>query len=370
MKKLIAVSVVLALVVGSAFAEWTWNARVDIGAVLAQGDDDDDSEITGQLRSPLVRFWTTGSRETNVGTFGGMVLLDRNALNAGEVRAFGEAWWRPIDMLWLGLGNDLGRLDNIARGGDGFHRDLAGVGGGWIPNFAPSLGGDEGFIGVDRAFYRGMSTGFIADVNVMDMVDFGIGLPYGTTANEVADIMQGINARVRVNLDGIGRIGFAYAGSAADDNNGTIFASFHSGDLVPGLALNFGVGFYLLEDAEELAIGFGVGWGAAEQFGVGFRGSVGIGIGDYAAWDLRMAFQAVPRFNVTPDVSVLLPVGFALNMHDDADDPLIGWRVNPYIRVNLGWPAFAFGFDIWGSSWGSDNSALNWAVPIGMRVQF
>jgi len=366
MKKLIAVLAALALIVGSAFADSSWGGRVDIGAHLAAGDNQDGTDVVGHLRSSVLELELSGTRATDFGTFGGLLVVEWGA-PFGTTTSFwtgGRATWQPMDMLWIGMGNvGMARLNNISRAGDNFHRGGAG-----LDRDIP------GALGLHGAFFGGLGTGIILDLSPTSLVDIGVGLPYNwATDVEVSNIFERIHARARLNLD-FGRIGIGYRGSAADGNNGIITATFHSATLVPGLALNLGVGFNMVEDAEVLNIGFGVGWGANEQFGVGFRGAVALAIGDNANLGggagngVRMSFQAIPRFLVMPGVSVQLPLGVGVDM-PDAGDTIIRFQVDPYVRVNLGRPAFLAGVNIDGNNDGGDMT-VNWGVPIGMIFSF
>jgi len=354
MKKLIAVSVALVLVAGSAFADVTWGGEAQVGVRLAHGSNDDDSDVVGYLRSAGVGLSASATRETNVGTFGGFGELWGD-LSDDSLDVTAVVWWEPISMLRIVAGNDVGWLNGIGRAGDNFNRNGVGVGDRWIPD---AVGAGVGFMG-------GVGTGLAFNLTPMDMVNFGVALPYNFDEEEVGDIMQGFRAMLRVNLD-VGRIGFGYVGSADDGDNGTIFASFHSSTLVDGLAMNLGVGFALVEDDQRLNVSAGVGWGAAEQFGVGFRAAAQIGLGDVDT--VRMGFEAIPRFNITPDVGFVLPVGVGVDMIGD-DDAVIRFVVDPYVRVNLGNPSFWAGVQIWGNNAG-DDMTVNWAVPIGMRINF
>ncbi|MDR2718216.1 MAG: hypothetical protein LBB89_09155, partial [Treponema sp.] len=107
MKKLIAISVVFALVAGAAFA-----ADVGVEAIgkvdLANGstlkDAAGDSPKPGTDYSSRLRVQASG--ENDDGTFGGWFRYQSGIDGDGDQSAFAYAWWKPIEQVKLTIGTN------------------------------------------------------------------------------------------------------------------------------------------------------------------------------------------------------------------------------------------------------------------------
>ena len=443
MKKLIAVSVALALVAGSAFAELRISGDVEIGVNLVQGGneygmtgDGDESDVVGRGTFARGRIRADFTTDAAIGTFGAMARLDGRFHEWGDgdryTRLDAHVWWRPVDMFRLGIGRDIGFL----TGGMGlipFHR-----GGAHVDLVVGDSQRGGSAVHHERPFIGDLGNGLAFEFLPMgDMLNIAVGLEYdwihynqSGTAPEVADIFRGVFARAFVNLDGIGRIGFGYVGGSAvqgvvatwsendDPTNivttlpggavvgsgsgewtvvtvgvteftdpGALYAYFRSNELVDGLDVHFGLRFGMAtstggesDNNAELALGLGVNFDVdPDLFGVRFRTTVALGIGD--GWRTsnqatRMSFELLPYFFITPDVLFNFYAGIGLDMpHGDVEnvDPRVWWAINPYLSINVGAPRFLVGFQVYGNN-GSDpareNAQMNWAIPIGMVVNF
>jgi len=441
MKKLIAVSVALALVAGSAFAELRVSGDVEVGLNLVQGNNadgpgDDSWDPVGFGPFARGRLRLDGEVDTGMGTFGAMLRFD-GRLTGGAPRLHGvdlNAWWMPMEMLWVGMGNAMGALGGLGR--QGFYR--AGDTVGWLNvNRA-------GAIYHSTAFSDDFATGLAVDLRLLDdTVRIGVGLPYqftgmggdfsmaptGANVRTVESIFRGLFVRAYMDLDGIGRLGFAFDGQGRrtrglmdqfagflfdeDDNvdddrfdygaiDGDIFAFFSSSELVDGLGLDFSVRFGLGRSgirnpadgnleytavANNLAIGAGVNFDLDDQFGVRFRATAAFTMfadneyipvpGDLSDENVTaLSFEILPHFMITPDVmfGLYAGLGFHIGSGDD-DDMNLQWAVNPHVRVNMGAPSFVFGFHAWGNNNGNsfDNDGdgmMGWAIPMALIFNF
>ena len=120
MKKLIAISVMCALVTWAAFAETTVGGQVFVGAALLQGDNVKDSQPTTTAISND-QYNTSLKITFSEGNAGGRIRI--LGKNAGDGDAFDEwfAWWRPIPQLRIQFGaNQDGDFGNAQISGWGF----------------------------------------------------------------------------------------------------------------------------------------------------------------------------------------------------------------------------------------------------------
>jgi hypothetical protein len=393
-KKLVAVLMMLALVAGGAFAlNVSWGGEVATGVRLAQGNNDDDSEVVGQGFQNRVRLQATATRDTGIGTFGAFARW-QGRLGApvpGDGYAVhGNAWWRPMDMFRIGAGNEIGFFTG-GLGRQGFFQA--------VPFNYLELSA-AGAIHHNVPFSGDMGSGFAFELLPMDgMIEIGVGIPYHFENNEeVADLFQGIHARMRVNLD-FGRLGFAYRGNRIREGEHfgahAIYGYFHSNTLVPGLGLDIGVRYGIGGDEpllgispeaaavtgdDHLALGLGVNFNVTDEFGIRFRGTAGFHMGDTAdAIGPRMGFELQPFFRVTSDILFAFNAGVGMDMAGGNatagnDNVNIRWAVNPYLRMSTaGNASFQFGFHAWGNSGGHADDAenvMNWRIPIGFVVGF
>ena len=418
MKKLIAVSIALALVAGSAFAELRISGDVEVGINLVQGNDVDDWDPVGFGPFARGRLRLDGEVDTAMGTFGAMLRFDGRLHEwpDRQPRTDFNAWWMPMEMLWVGMGNAMGALGGLGR--QGFLR--AGETVGWLNvNRA-------GAVYHNTAFSDDFGQGLAVDLRLLDdTVRIGVGLPYrwggrGSAVDGMAGALPGANTvesifsslffRAYMDLDGIGRLGVAFDGmgrryrgfdSLSDDGvdplhavDGDIFAFFNSTELVDGLGLDFSLRFGLgrvgeyrdddgvLQDTaawNQLAIGAGVNFDLDDQFGVRFRATAAFHLLDSDFEDdaeTHLSFEILPHFMITPDVmfGLYAGLGFAMLAADDADMNL-QWAVNPHLRINMGAPSFVFGFHAWGNNNGNsfDNDQdgmMGWSIPVALIFNF
>ena len=503
MKKFIAISAALALVAGSAFAEISWGGTINFGLNLLQGGNNygltgyEDTTVTpARTGNNLVGGATWGAAEiavgfgadTAVGEFGGEVVVSTDG-RVGDGAAWGwpapgiggHVWWRPLDMLRIGVGNGLGFMS----GGMGITAPHK-CGGQHVDGMINDarMGGSHG---VNRAALGDFGNGLVFELTPIDGLNVAIGLPYNRgladgsglvgaasspaeTGNIlVANIFRGVFARAWFDLDGVGRIGFGYrdgsygtltsvallntlgiledlrGGYISDwdlpatgaipgltlTDPGRIHAFFRGNHLVPGLDFQFGVGFRLPRTLEmelegvsnftattssELSIGLGVQYTVMPELQVRFNAGAAFLLGGEEAEPTqaqldagnvfgvdtradrqynatRLVFELAPSFQATDTIGLTLYAGFGFDIAgsnfgyvEGGDnwtiDNRVWWAINPYVTVLTSGPArFLFGVQVWGNNgslnWEADgnniprhNAPLNWAVPIGMRLNF
>jgi len=104
MKKLIAISVVFALIAGAAFADTSVSGTISVRTKLIS-DTLNDVENTAVTPGEVETAYVQLSGQNDDGTFGGLIRLRGNDGIGKFHRAF--AWWKPIPQLQIFLGQDL-----------------------------------------------------------------------------------------------------------------------------------------------------------------------------------------------------------------------------------------------------------------------
>jgi len=399
MKKLIAISVVFALVAGVAFA-------VDVSGTVfghvnvLQGDTGDDSKVTAGGGMDRTRI--DGSGETGDGDFGGYI----------RAQAFTDftidsayAWWKPLDQFKLIIGG----FSDAFWGKEGvtgwmfnqmpYDSSVAINPGIWCgPYWGSSVflpgGGGEGWNAPMHnryVFFEGFQYyGAALEITPADIATINIGIPFIDTprGEEAADVFKAAVAQVSLNLD-FGNIAITYdgsnrAGMKAGDS-GAIFVYF--GGSFGDLNLDVGLSYHLASKNDEkpkwgtsdesLPIGVGVGLKyATDSFGVKFRTTAALAGSDKGACGDATYINAsvLPFFILGDNLAAFVNVGLGMQMGDIikaklGEDSIMGWYFNPYLRVGAEWgPTFYAG--IQASSQGGKDAVINWAVPISLMVSF
>jgi hypothetical protein len=392
MKKLIAISVVFALVAGVAFA-------VDLGGsvqgtvTVLKGSTEEDSKITSD--GTLNQLRLEGAGEAGDGAFGGWLRFEPASLGGGgfsfnEDGEFsgdgyslsdgvnGLVWWKPIDQFKLIIGvNPDGHWGKEGVTGWMFYQTASDVG--------VTFQGDNVWDGTGlynqglkfrNAFFRGVGDrGALLEIKPIDMLGINIAIPFIAKAGaETGDIFKATVAQIDVNLD-FGNIALTYEGEESYIQNGnkdwrgggggTIFVYF--GGSFGELSLDVGLGYQLTgedEKANPIAAGLGLKY-AADAFGVKFRvvGSFGGEESDKT----KVLTDVMPYFGLGDNLTAFVSIGLGMKMGDD--ETTIGWHFNPFLQVGEEWgPKFLFGVKV--MSYGGEDAPIYWAVPIGMMVSF
>jgi len=407
MKKVISALAMAALVAGGAFA-LDITGQIHSGVTLLQGDDVDNSDVvTG---GHVGRFRLQASAENEEGTFGAWMRLNAvhndMGTDAASFDVTGHAWWRPTDMFWMAIGtNPDGFFNAEGRTGWQFYQaagdarvanagNFTGLGG--YAGF--DLQGDMALIRTRDAFFSGFGSanmrageydvmgaewGLAFTISPLEMLNINIGIPFITGyygfSREAGDVFSALTAQVELNLD-FGRIAITYDGHRADD--GAIFAYFGMGDDEDDLRLDIGVSFHLYEEDSNLGthgdmgsmiyVGLGVGANITDDFGLRARAVAGFGTGDYAPFG--MLLDLLPFFSISDNLTAFVSLGMSMFAQDDWEDSVFDWHLNPYIQVSAGPASFFAGVRLWSTSTMdatySVSSTFNWAIPIGITINF
>jgi len=377
MKKLIAISVVFALVAGVAFAVDLGGAV--IGTVNVIQVSSDSTDVKGS--AGLSRIRIEGGGEVADGKFGGWLRIDPLSLRTWSRHAdplssgfAGYVWWKPIDQLKLGIGNNggdgfWGKDGNAAYG---FYQQandsgVVSVGNNWG-------GGYAGGIHARTAFFGGLDyNSLFLEISPVDMVGINIAIPFFSHYNDIGQIFMGTLAQVDLKMS-FGNIAFTFRGDkgkydeqwAGDRNpdikNSEIFG-FFSLTAIDNLTIDFGLG----SDFQNTPInlGFAVKY-ATDSWGIKFRSVFAIPISGDS--NFGMFFDVLPYFVINESFRAFVSVGMGIE-DIEVFTANAGWHVNPYIEIGGGWgSSFYAGLKVYVT--GGFDKAVKFEIPIGLIVKF
>jgi opacity protein-like surface antigen len=208
MKKLIAISVVFALVAGAAFA-------ADIGAEVigmtdiikgstaksyySDGSDKPSSVDAGGWPGGLKRVRVSASGEDDNSLFGGWFRFEKYGMDNPGLA--GYAWWKPIEQVKFTLGTNPDGFFGL----DGMTR--------W--NFY-QVGGDVGVPKenwkLSQSFYGGWGeNGGLLTITPMEALEINVGIPY-SQGGKAQDVYMRSTIQVAYTADGLGKFGLTYIG--------------------------------------------------------------------------------------------------------------------------------------------------------------
>ena len=375
MKKLIAISVMFALVAGAAFAQTAVSGLIETRFWLFEGSSAEGSEL--ETKGTVASGYIQLSGQNADGNFGGLFRLRNQDNIAGGRwhRAF--AWWRPIPQLrvFLGIDNDgMFNPDNDLVGW-GFHQ------------------GPEGLLAVhDWGFWRnifpGNWDGFGLAFSVTPMPGLGIHLAIptgslewfqGTQArvddkHELGDVYPGrLRLYTHYAVADIGTVFFTYIGPGTnfDDANdfGHLGLSFRLTSIA-GLQAQLGFATKLPDENDEpVWVGLGVHY-AGGDWGVKFRAGTELKE-DY----LMLTANVMPWYNFG-SIRGFLDIGFSM-LDVSADDVYTGFWVTPYLTLPAGPGQFQIGLLIYSNiSLGGQtpnqrtDADVNFALPFRFTYSF
>jgi len=396
MKKLIAISVVFALVAGVAFA-MDVSGHVIGTAYVLQGDTGKDAAgDSNPVKSSggMDRIRLDGSGEVADGVFGGYFRVD-GVHWSGQPQFAGNAWWKPIDQFKLLIGGN---------GGDGFI-GKEGVTG-WmfyqtVTDTGISMGGDNVWGGSNYGFGIKTRNAFYEDrdgdhnvylfITPMDMLAINIILPFmnnkysltegGPAYTETGDVFKRAVVQVDLKLD-FGNIALTYesgVGYSEDekkpsDDPGQVFVYY--GGSFGDLSIDFGLGYKMANAGGESANPIGVGLGvkyATDAFGVKFRTVATLaGEAKTEKAGTRILADVLPYFPLGDNLTAFVSVGIGMKMPEEGDSQM-GWHFNPYLQVGEEWGAkFLAGIKVKSNGKGADGSdaVTEWSVPVAVMVSF
>jgi hypothetical protein len=414
MKKLFAISLILAIAATAAFAEVTVGGQAGIGVTVISGNDGKDSVLGVNSFAPETANgnWGQGgggridaTYANDEGSFGAFVRVKPlEGYASGTDRVF--AWWQPLSALKLTLGVD----------GNGQFGLQYIVGWGWHANDAEDFVAWHGY-GFTRSgwSFGGFSDfGAVLTLTPIDGLAINVAVPYkkSTEATEVYNHMIG---QLTYNIADVGEIGVTYTSGAGyrdwpittikDDQDNVISTTYGTNDpgavyaqfyltAIQNLQLNIGLKYTLggtigggvteVTYAKPIGAGFGLNYNISDTIGVkarlaaSFAGSTKSG--DTTINDpLKLGFDVMPYFDLSI-LKLFLNLGIEYTAEREQpntagkvekveDSQIFKWYVNPYITKSVGGGTFYAGFQLY-SDGAAKDAVIGWGVPIGIEIGF
>jgi len=386
MKKLIAISVVFALVAGAVFAAdvsgEVFGKVTPLGSTTISGDK---VRATGEMKRVRVEV----SGEDDNGVFGGYVRVDRSPYWLGAITdenyddadlhlpgdlaiITGNAWWKPSEQFKFMLGGN---------GKDGFFGADGITRWGFYQVAADGVGVAQENWRFSSSFYGGFDPLFSAILTItpIEAVEVNIGIPFfdwtetEDGANLMADKFKKTNFQFAYTIDGTGKLAITYAGDLMKGTAQPKVYGYFNLTAIENLGVDIGVGFKFPNEggtSNPISAGVGVAYNAGE-FGV--KGRVQGTFGGEKEDPLEIDFDVLPYYAISDTLTFLFDAGIYLGIPDQGDS-VLGWHINPYIAVKSSWwaPNFYAGIRIDnanGAKNGNDNY-IQWSVPIGIAAHF
>jgi len=384
MKKLIAISVMIALLASAVFAETTVSGAVETQLNVYSVEMGDWGEkydggfpkakTSGGYGTAHIQLETTNGD----GTMGGMFRLRGQDIAESDFRWHRVfVWWKPIPQVKIFLGQDAdGMFERGQLTSWGFHQF------------------GQGFITVhDWDFWRNIfpgnwdTFGAAFSFYVLDGLELNLVIPTGqpngwprhhngavTRATEVDNIYPGsLQLTSSYQIGDVGKVHFAWIGSGEkynEDTNtyGKIGLSFYSNSLVQGLAFQVGGSTDIKSSDEEIvpeSQKAPISLGAAVHFNAGDLGikwRLGTDIATNDSGAVFLTTNIMPTYNL-PIGTVGLDIGFSQNIANKDADAEVGFWLNPYLKKDINGGYFQAGIlylnNIGGGQGGSHSVAKN-----------
>jgi len=380
MKKLIAISVVFALIAGAAFA-LEISAGGAVTATLIEGNSEFEEIFPtwgGSVEFPRAGgvegwWWISGSKTNDDETAGAEFGFNSGWEDLFHDDNYFRAWWRPIDQLIIKLGHGVADFAGANITGWGFQsNDLL-----LDPGFDYYNGYAGGLLSSDHGFFAPNDTNLFIGVSPMDGLSINLGFNIGGDLED--SYLNSLSVQFVYEIPGAGTAAIGFA-------NGETFniaAQYSQG--IGDMSFELGVNFGYNTDTEllsplDIGIGFMYGSPWGDDFWLSARVGVSIamennqvttiGLGICPSYDL-----GVFRF--------YFPIGISMQLPDGAD-AVVAWSINPYIRKQMGGIEFWAGIQVYSGISGFMNGAtgsgglgdgewypmhvadaVHWAIPIG-----
>jgi hypothetical protein len=425
MKKLVAISVVFALVAGVAFAadvgvevfgnielingstgktEAVYGTQQDVDFGLADPvtwqkyTDPFSKNLVWDTKRPGTGFGNgrtriSASAQNDDGTFGGWARFQASSYG-GTVSAWGNVWWKPIEQVKFQIGSNGGDgefgLDGVARWG--FYQMAGEVivkpDNAWGAASWAWTGLDGNF---GDAFYGGWNApGALLTITPMDPLAINLAIPFDGGPAE--DVYKKATLQVTYAIDNIGKFGITFEGDTMNGdklNDMPKTTAYFGLTAIENLGLDIGIGYKFPDSANgvtvsnPLAVGVGVSFNA-DAFGIKAR-LLGEFLGSRGGSDATLSsgflvlFDVLPSYAVSDTMTIYFSAGLGYNggvqlSTDKTADAALAWHVEPYICITPSYWSNSFfaGIRIESSANKdmSDSTSINWSVPIGITVSF
>jgi len=403
MRKVIAISVVLALVAGAAFAQTSISGTIDTRIRLANGSTAaDDVTIGGP---GVADGYVQLSGQDADGKFGGLVRIRANEGEGNFHRAF--TWWQPIPQLRVFLGHDLdGKFGTDPLTAWGFHQGAEGYveRHDWDFWRAVFPGNWDGF-GLALSFYivQGLEINFVIPTGLPEWYP-------GSSSNAsqtltYQQILGSLRLQMNYAIPDLGKVYFSYIGPREDFGNdgiknyGQIGGSFQL-TAIEGLNVQLGVTTYLENDKNvdnssgqyyPILVGLGMhfaagDWGVKLRAAGSFRSYAGTRtttdswrLRPWIHWGVPFTEGTLVTFNVMPwynfgALAAYFDIG--ADIAKPAGDTTVVdpyFWFNPYIRKSIGPGSIRAGLMIGVDSHANDanpEAVTTFSIPIQFTFSF
>ena len=367
MKKFIAISVVLACVAGSAFADTSISGSIEnVWKIFSGATDGDGYAHSGpvEMNSGAVQF--SGANDEN--TFGAVFKFHNGTWTD---RAF--VWWQPIEQLRINLGRDGDgwfEQSNLARWG--FHNMPRGIS---IENWNATQFLYQNWDSFGVAFILKPVNGLTVNLAVSPK-DARVG--FDTEDEDKQNAFSDFFAQASYSISGVGNVAATFRNEGNDDKP-TISFAYKDGGFIEGLA--FEVGFsYAIDGTDPVRFGWGAHYSAGD-WGIKHRaffrlveekkdtdeksdkfGEVTQKSGITGNW---IDFMPWYQFE---EIQVLCNVRLVMNAPTADGAGKVGWHINPYIRKRMGGGHdFRFGLMVEDEN---GDGEISWRVATSMLFAF
>jgi len=393
MKKLVAISVMLVLLTGAAFAQISGD--LFIATHLVEGNDVSDSDIS------MGRLGRGGKWGL---TFGEAPGTGRVVYRIANNDLWGWFAWRPIDLLRIKLGHDRdGEWGRAQISGWGFTagaKDLVAISdyGGNALQFGGASGLYMSEVGRASVWYPGIGDGEDNALSIslypMDGLQINFAIPkFADAVGEMSAKISTFHASLFYNIEDIGQatLGFVGLGGLEKDQDknksvGNVYASFYL-TAIDGVRLDLGFRYNLpWETAAGVANGGGmmIGLGlnmpsVVENLSFKLRAGAGLS-GKTSGADNNTEFMVniLPAYTISPGFVFYFFAGMGMVLPAGDGDSAMGWFVNPYISYRAGGITFWAGLKVdqrnnqgtEGTPAAPGTKNLRWAIPFGFSANY
>ena len=390
MKKLIAISVMLVLLTGAAFAQISGDLNLGVTLIHSQSYENAPSTATDiYIGGRGADFGHENGAKWSL-TFGEGTGSGRIVYRLHDNTFWGWFQWTPIEQLRIRFGWDRDGIWGAAQingwGFTGVAKDLVAV---------RDYNGGLFMAARDAAFYGGLGDGIanVLAVSIlpMDGLQINLGLPSIAAGNwggglgtkqEMSIALSTFHLNVVYNIEDVGvtRLSFVGLGGLGKDKEktasvGRVFGSFYL-TAIQGMAIDIGVRYDLpwqnaanQDNGGQLAVGFGFNMPqVVENLSFKLRaGATLSGKTNGADNATTISLGILPMYNFG-SFRFYFHAGLGMSMPNQGDTSM-DWFVNPYIQIPAGGFNFWIGLQIEEKDTGAKDG-IAWGIPIGFNVNY
>jgi len=417
MKKLIAISVMCALVAGAAFADTTFGGQIFVKGELLNGTNVNDT-FPGTGALGLDAYNTLVKMTFGDTTAGGWLGIH----NGNGAWYHGFAWWRPIPQVKLQIGRnqdgDFGTAQISGWGFTGEAKNLTAMGE-YKNTFLEGQGRDHSRT---TGWYGGVGNWAIEmSLYPAEGLSINLAVPFDSSQSSAGFAFLKFHAQVQYRLTDIGTVNLTFqsdtgylegdadawygaAGVTDAASSPKVFASFFL-TAIDGMGVDIGVAYKFPFNNEatktvtnhpfEVGLGFRYGqgdFGFKLRAGASFGESVVVDGADPVTGITKISASILPTYKIGANTFYLF-AGMGIQSVEDweaagvdaffketGDNSVISWFVNPYILFPAGSMRFLVGFQLYSDgvkypyyekeTLKYDPAKINWAIPLGFYTYF